>query len=448
MLQIDPADGEVAEALLRRLGGGEPDQRGEAARVAADLRGLGLLSQPADSPPAPAGVTAQLIRAMYRNLGWIQALPAPAGAPFRVCVGGVRPSPTALGSTTTPNGVRVVSGCAPSLAEAALRCIAEGVERFALQFAPVHEERLERAVSPAGAVALDQLLPPRWEGSEPTPGAAIARYWLPADWSSDGARHLVPAAHVLLGYPAREQEAWPAAADTNGAACGMGVEEAACRALLEVIERDAIALWWHGRRPAPPLDQAHLTDPWLQAAGDWLWRHGRCLWFLDLAGDLGVPVAAAVSCERDQSRLIIGTAAGVTPAQAARGALAEHLLMLVNLRAIEQRRPDPGSERSAAARMLRWHLRSCAPRQPQLFPDPIAPAPAALLRGASLENLLDPVRAQGRCALFFHARGVEAPLAVVKCLVPGLASRQRCPVARRVSLAEPSRDPDDVAFPY
>jgi thiazole/oxazole-forming peptide maturase SagD family component len=446
MLRIDPADAGVAEAVLRQPGVDERRWRGRAARVASELRGLGLLPVPADAP-LPAYVTAPLILAMYRSLSWIQPLAVPPSAPFRVCVGGVRASPAALGATATPDGLRLVSGCAPTLAEATLRCIAEGVERYALQFAPAYEGRLQAAANPARAIAPAELLPPRWQGPEPPPDATLMRYWLAADWSSDGGRHLVPAAHLLLGYPARDQEGWPPA-DTNGAACGAGEQEAAGRALLEVIERDAVALWWHSRKATPALTASDLDDPWLQTAADWLRRSGRCLWFLAIASDLGIPVVAAVSCDLTQGRLILGTAAGVTPVQAARGALAEHLLMLVNLRAIAQRAPDPGNGRSAAARMLRWHLRSCARRQTQLFPDPTAAPPPACLQGETLADLLAPVRARGLGALFFRAESVDPPLTVVKCVVPGLATRLRCPAARRPVPAEPQREPEDDAFPY
>jgi ribosomal protein S12 methylthiotransferase accessory factor YcaO len=460
MIQLDAADGPVADALLGSAGDavalgcqgegrvGEPGRR----RVVQDLCTLGLVSETPDPrvrllPTELGDASRPLVAAMYRSLSWIQPLPATSDAPFRVCMAAVRPSLTALGSSATADGVRVVAGCGASLADATLRCIAEGVERHALQYGPAYQEQLELAVSPAGAVAIDQLLPPQWDGSGHPPDPTIPRRWLAADWCTEEGCHLVPAAHVLLGYPARDQEGWPPA-DSSGAACGVGLEDAAGRAVIEVIERDAVALWWHARRPAPPLAAAHLKHPWLQAVIDWLWRLDRCLWFLDIGSDLGVPVVVAVSCDRSQCRLIIGTGAGPTPMQAARSALAEHLLMLVNLRAVERRRPDPGSDASVGARMLQWHLGSCAYRQPQLFPYPNArpaPAPRATL---TITDIFERLRAHRRRPLFFVASGVEAPLMVVKCVVPGLASRGRCPPSRRPLPAEPPCDPDERAFPY
>lgn len=467
MIHLDPVDRLAAAAVLHRAGTlraqTQPDEPGREAvdRLAADLLALGLLDRTPEGGAALAAtafgaLAPTLIVEMYRALTWIQPLSGLTGGPFAATIACVRPSPVAMGSTATPGGVRIVSGCAASQAEATLRCIAEGIERHALQYAQDDEQHSGRSDHPAGGVQAQQLLAPPWIEENGRCLAPIARPWLAADWSSDGRPRLVPLAHVLLGYPGRAEEGWPPA-DTNGAACGADPLDATRRALLELIERDAVGIWWHRRQACPSFAVASLGDPWLQVASDWLWGHGRCLWFLDISNDLSVPVVAAVSCDRSLGRLILGTGAGATPADAARAALAEHCLMLVNTQAIQQRSSDPGSERTAATRLLNWHLRSSAHRQPHLFPDPTAPARPPP-RSLSLPDLLDRLARRGFYAMSFRRGGPSAPLSVVRCVVPGLATRWFCPAERmpperkppgRMPIARAAREEDDdERFPY
>jgi thiazole/oxazole-forming peptide maturase SagD family component len=462
MIHLEPAERLAAQAVLHRAGTrGAQAQPDDPDRVVADLLALGLLYRTPKGGMALAetdfgALAPTLVLEMYRALTWIQPLSGLAGGPFAATIACVRPSPVAMGSTATPGGLRIVSGCAASEAEATLRCIAEGIERHALQYAQDDEQRSGRSDPPAGGVQAEQLLPRPWIEANGRCLAPIARPWLAADWTSDGRPRLVPLAHVLLGYPGRAEEGWPPA-DTNGAACGADPLDATRRALLELIERDAVGIWWHRRQACPSFAVASLGDPWLQAVSDWLWGHGRCLWFLDIASDLGVPVVAAVSCDRSLGRLILGTGAGATPADAARAALAEHCLMLVNTQAIQQRSSDPGHERTAATRLLNWHLRSSAHRQPHLFPDPTTPERPAP-RSLSLPDLLDRLACCGFYAMSFRRGGPSAPLSVVRCVVPGLATRGFCPAERMPSERKPlERNPiapaarqedDDERFPY
>lgn len=458
MLRIDAADRMTVQAALRGRSAGF--ESGAAAapdaaigRVMADLRGLGLVRETAEGSPALAetgfGQLARpLILEMYSSLAWIQSLPVPLGAPFAATVACVQPSPAALGSTTAPGGARIVSGCAASLAEATLRCIAEGVERWALQFAPEDEQRSVLATEPPGALPVAELLPRAWLNANPQSlSNGTARRWLAAKWTSDGSDRLVPAAHVLLGYPGRAGEGWPPS-DTSGAACGGSFEDATGRALFELIERDAVGIWWHGRTVCAGLDIPSLHDPWIDAANDWLWAHGRCLWFLDISTDLGVPVVVAASCDRNHGRLIIGTAAGVTPVEAARAALAEHFLMLLNVQAIEKRAPDMRAERSAATKLLRWHLQSSPCRQPHLFPDAAATWPRRPRR-RRVADVIARLRARGYLAMSFRCGRLTPPLVVARCVVPRLATREYCPDHRSPVQRRTRRlSNDDETFPY
>jgi oxazoline/thiazoline synthase len=118
--------------------------------------------------------------------------------------------------------------------------------------------------------------------------------WSPV-WTLHGARlRWVPTQYCLDGsvVGSRQQPAccrW----DSNGCAAGNTLAEATLQGLLEVVERDAIAVWWYNRISMPALSLDGLSS----TASRLIERHERIerkCWALDLTHDLGIPVAAVL----------------------------------------------------------------------------------------------------------------------------------------------------------
>lgn len=101
-----------------------------------------------------------------------------------------------------------------------------------------------------------------------------------------------------------------------GLGCSAGrTGAAACRAaLLEVVERDALALWWRGGRPAKPVFLETLAASGvmeiLRRARQG--RSDRRSWFLDITTDLGIPVVVSVSVKSDGRGFAFGLSAALT----------------------------------------------------------------------------------------------------------------------------------------
>jgi ribosomal protein S12 methylthiotransferase accessory factor len=110
-----------------------------------------------------------------------------------------------------------------------------------------------------------------------------------------------------------------------GCAAGVTPMAATRSALLELIERDAVALWWRGDLPAGllPDETLRLGGAEGMLRGMRQDRAERRTWFLDLTTDLGVPVVAAVSARHDGSDMAFGFAARETLAGCLRPALCE-----------------------------------------------------------------------------------------------------------------------------
>jgi ribosomal protein S12 methylthiotransferase accessory factor len=89
-------------------------------------------------------------------------------------------------------------------------------------------------------------------------------------------------------------------ADSNGCAVGSTREEAILQGLLELVERDAVAIWWYNRVQRPGVDLATSNDPYVADLVDHYATLGRNLWALNLTGDLGIPTFAALSKRTDK----------------------------------------------------------------------------------------------------------------------------------------------------
>jgi bacteriocin biosynthesis cyclodehydratase domain-containing protein len=117
--------------------------------------------------------------------------------------------------------------------------------------------------------------------------------WAPL-WSLTQQRtRYLPAAFCYYGHPDGPKRF--CATDANGTAAGNTIEEAILQGLLELIERDAVAIWWYNRVPRPAIDLDHVDLPYVDALRRHYQSIGRELWVLDLTHDLGIPVFAGAS---------------------------------------------------------------------------------------------------------------------------------------------------------
>ena len=87
--------------------------------------------------------------------------------------------------------------------------------------------------------------------------------------------------------------------DTNGSAVSFRRDDAIRHAFLELVERDAVAIWWYNRISRPLVAIRSFDDPVIDRIAA---RHdelGRRLLVFDLTHDFELPVFAAVSILQD-----------------------------------------------------------------------------------------------------------------------------------------------------
>jgi ribosomal protein S12 methylthiotransferase accessory factor len=151
----------------------------------------------------------------------------------------------------------------------------------------------------------------------------IAIEWTPL-WSlsTEQVRYL-PTSFCYFGY--RGGDPLLARANSNGCAAGAVIEEAVLQGLLELIERDAVALWWYNRLRRPAIDLDSVDDPYLSALISHYRSLKREVWVLDVTSDIGVPTFAAISRRIDKAEedIIYGFGAHLDPKVALGRALTE-----------------------------------------------------------------------------------------------------------------------------
>jgi len=115
------------------------------------------------------------------------------------------------------------------------------------------------------------------------------------------------------------------AADSNGCAAGNSVEEAIVQGFLELVERDAYAIWWYNRLQRPQLDLSQFNDSYVRDLQSGLAETGRRLWVLDITNDLEIPsyVAIAHWTENGQDNVEFGSGSHFDPRIALLRALTE-----------------------------------------------------------------------------------------------------------------------------
>ncbi len=118
--------------------------------------------------------------------------------------------------------------------------------------------------------------------------------WSPV-WSlTAGAFKYLPASYCYYGHPHLD-EVRHNPPDSNGCAAGNTIEEAILQGFLELVERDAVALWWYNRVPRPGVDLDSFDEAYLTALRRAYLDMHREIWALELTTDFGIPIFAAFS---------------------------------------------------------------------------------------------------------------------------------------------------------
>lgn len=237
------------------------------------------------------------------------------------------------------------SGTGDAIEDAFAACLGETVERLS---------QIERpgdvALSTGIADVAHRVLPSVAALASRVADANGAREGVTVDWVEarrlgSGDVTLVPADWCLRRATDGPLRIAGSALST-GAAASPDPAVATLAALCELIERDAVALWWAGgRRPRPWASEG----PALQAGAAMLARlrqgvQTRATLLLDITSDLGVPCVAAVSVDADGRNLACGFAANLDGAVAARKAVLEMCQMEVSNLLIAAKLQEYGAE--------------------------------------------------------------------------------------------------------
>jgi ribosomal protein S12 methylthiotransferase accessory factor len=263
--------------------------------------------------------------------------------------------------------------------------------------------------------------------------------WVPApfdarreiEWSPlwpllGGPARYAPTALCYFGYG---RNAAPfTRGDSNGCAAGATLEEAVYQGLMELCERDSVALWWYNRVRRPEVDLASFGEPYLAELEAYYRGVHRRLWVLDLTSDLGIPAFVALSRRTDRrpEDILLGFGAHLDARIALLRAVTELNQFLPG--AIRVNSEEPEGYDVSLEDALRWLKTATIESEPYLAPDPSARPRRledypALSTGDLREDVL-------RCARMLKDKGLEtlvldqtrpdAGLHVARVVVPGL----------------------------
>lgn len=130
-------------------------------------------------------------------------------------------------------------------------------------------------------------------------------HWTPA-WSlTYNCRRFIPFSYCYSDVASHINSSY-ACFTGNGVAAGVCFEEAILQGLFELVERDAVAIWWYNQINRPTPNSQVLADPFYVKTKREYNQAGWDMWVLDLTHDLSIPVYAALAQSKRDGRFCIG----------------------------------------------------------------------------------------------------------------------------------------------
>jgi ribosomal protein S12 methylthiotransferase accessory factor len=385
-----------------------------------------------DGDPVAAPARARMLRAVtrFRRLFRLQVPDAPGLVFF-----GAEADPACLGPHNAGLSVGSFAGSGLDPRQAFEACIGEGIE-YLSQFARP-DDPLATAPVAAYAPSLD---PDSYRFVEAVLAAGDIPAdrpisWMPVSRITDGTACWFPADLCLRRAAA---DFAPPLKLSTGCAAGETPEAARLHGLLELIERDAAALWWRGGRRGRAVSADTEAG---QAAAGLLARlrqgqSDRRTLLLDITSDLGVPVVAAFSTLQHGGGFAFGLGARPSLADAAGSAIFEMCQSELSLHVIAAKRRQSGesalndSDRRQLARAAAVNPDTCPLLQPGDATDATVP-----LAGNPLTVILQLLAARGIAVYSLDLTRPQFGVPVIRVLAPALQSNPCSIIGDRLARA-------------
>ncbi|HYI96475.1 MAG TPA: YcaO-like family protein [Bryobacteraceae bacterium] len=345
-----------------------------------------ILRRP-DCPDCGAGMQAGLVGSLERIRRSVSAI---TGFVTDIETSESHGSALSFGHIVTPHAPNVpkqraagrmtIAGQGVDPDSAELACLAEAAERYSAVFqgheprvCATYDEISEFAIYPAELLQFSEqqyenryawnhgewgfpYVPPRYDPRQQLEWTAVSSItkrtenYLPTQYCYSAS---APADTPLYCVP-----------DSNGCAAGQTLQDAVARGFLELVERDAIAIWWYNRIRRPAVHTDYLDDPEIVSVWGEI-KKRRNVEMLDLTTDLGIFVFGAVACDAAGSDITLGFGAHFDPKLAARRAARELAQVSAECDELPSGTPQRGSLEYAFAR---WREQARISSEPHLVP--------------------------------------------------------------------------------
>ena len=251
--------------------------------------------------------------------------------------------------------------------------------------------------------------------------------WTPL-WSlTDGKSRYLPTAFCYTWCPDAGQAY--CVGDGNGNAAGNTQEEAMLQGFMELVERDAIGIWWFNRISRPGVDVDSFDSAYFDRLRACYSSLGREFWVLDVTADFNIPTFVSLSrrLKGQHDEITLGFGAHFDPTIALMRAVTEMNQQVPLIRQMNEARQAKGPAISLPADVSRWmstvRLDAHDYLKPGAFPFKTAtdyPFETSNDLVDVIHDCIEQAREKGMEMLVLNQTRPEIGMPVVKVVVPGL----------------------------
>ena len=174
-----------------------------------------------------------------------------------------------------------------------------------LNFSP--DQYINRGAINATVKSFHQLVPQPFDESTP-------QHWSKAYSLTRDKPCFILSEIAYAQYSDKNEETFFAYPDSNGCAAGNTHLEAILQGTLELIERDAAAIWWYNRCERPHMDIESIGNTYINEVRDYYSELNRAFHILDITTDLETPCFVAVSYnQKTQTEILYAFGCHVDP---------------------------------------------------------------------------------------------------------------------------------------